>query len=349
MLYLQRSALWAPPGIVAGMQTAKGENRMKYRYLLLALLICALSVLTGCRYFLPREVERVNPPLVEPTKITFDTYEVKRVDVSSGVKAVVNVDYTKDNLTAVNLGAFKSFPFTSGGSYKKGDVIAEFYPYKADDPAYEQELTKLSGLISQKYQFARDNTNDAELDSQIADSCAVLNSVVGSPTQIKAPYDGFVFSMNFDRITTIYTMGEDMVFGQFTDPKSIRITYSGPRVGMLKNGSHVQLVSDNGTYRAVVQQNAEYDTATFNFAAGETKRPEFGEILQVQYFTETHAGVLAIPKNLIKKYQGKKFVEILTPDQKKKECVLETGLEDADDTLIEIVSGLNEGDQIIIR
>ncbi len=62
--------------------------------------------------------------------------------------------------------------------------------------------------------------------------------------------------------------------------------------------------------------------------------------------TAEKENVLMVPEDVIQKKDGKKFVEVLV-GEKPEEREVETGLLGSDD-LIEIISGLNEGDQVII-
>jgi multidrug efflux pump subunit AcrA (membrane-fusion protein) len=60
--------------------------------------------------------------------------------------------------------------------------------------------------------------------------------------------------------------------------------------------------------------------------------------------------VLIIPEGLIETSDDKKFADVLVDEQKKtvEKREIQTGLE-GDDGMIEVVSGLREGDQIAVE
>ena len=71
-----------------------------------------------------------------------------------------------------------------------------------------------------------------------------------------------------------------------------------------------------------------------------------GKSASVELIRERKEDVIVIPRNVVSMYSGESYVQVLE-DGVKKERMIETGIKNV--TSIEVVSGLEEGEEVIIK
>ena len=71
-----------------------------------------------------------------------------------------------------------------------------------------------------------------------------------------------------------------------------------------------------------------------------------GTVADISYIKEQAENAIVIPKYLVKTLSGKNYVQVYK-DGVKKETDVETGISNA--TEIQIVSGLSEGDEVVVK
>ena len=71
-----------------------------------------------------------------------------------------------------------------------------------------------------------------------------------------------------------------------------------------------------------------------------------GNVISFEIITAQKEDTLIIPKNALRSIIGRNFVQLIT-DNTKREIDIQTGITSA--TEVEVLEGLEEGDQVIIR
>ncbi len=71
-----------------------------------------------------------------------------------------------------------------------------------------------------------------------------------------------------------------------------------------------------------------------------------GKTASVELIREKKEDVIVVPRNVVSMYSGESYVQVLE-NGIKKERIIETGIKNV--TSIEVVSGLAEGEEVIIK
>ena len=70
-----------------------------------------------------------------------------------------------------------------------------------------------------------------------------------------------------------------------------------------------------------------------------------GDLANVAIDVQRKEGVLVLPTTAIRTFGGRRFVRVVTPDNRHRELDVTAGI--SDDTNTEITKGLQEGDRVI--
>ena len=71
-----------------------------------------------------------------------------------------------------------------------------------------------------------------------------------------------------------------------------------------------------------------------------------GKSVSVELILQKREDVILVPRNVVSMYSGESYVQVLE-DGIKKERVIETGIKNA--AYIEVINGLSEGEEVIIK
>jgi len=170
---------------------------------------------------------------------------------------------------------------------------------------------------------------------------------------IKSPVDGVVTAMTKKNVGD-YISAREMVL-TVTDPTSLILRYSGPQTSDFKIGLDVNVSIDGTIYKGTVVSEPE---SLDNNTDSTTKQPVYievenipdtvfmGKTVIVELIRDSRENVIVIPQNLIQRYAGQIYVLVLE-DGVKVERLIELGVEST--TQAEVISGLEEGDLIIVQ
>ena len=147
------------------------------------------------------------------------------------------------------------------------------------------------------------------------------------------------------------------LFIRVVDPNSLQIECTGDKISDFALGKEVTVQINRETYSGqVVSTSAEMPELAMQkgqaFARIEITDPLpeeeklLGKGVTVELIRERKEDVLLVPRNVVSMYSGESYVLILE-DGVKKERIIETGIKTV--TYIEVVSGLEEGETVIIK
>ncbi|HOV69074.1 MAG TPA: hypothetical protein PLZ84_01975, partial [Clostridia bacterium] len=256
----------------------------------------------------------------------------------------------------IDFGSIKKIHVQNGDFVKKGDLLIEQYANCSDDEVYQEKRKELEDLKGE-YEYVKTNEPDpetlAELEAEIAelekwlmdnndsDYNKVYAQVSGTVQDIPEELPGedmrgkTVHIMNvidYSQMTLLY---EGSYAREFVKDLEVEIRDKDPNSDLVVKATVVQVENDykEGTYFAIADEDR-----------GKLRVGKKYSVTGNLYRSE---GVIVIPKELPKKYQGRSYVEVLLPDGTKESRIIELGL--ADEINVEVKSGLAAGDVIIVR
>ncbi len=337
---------------------------IKFLSLCIAMLLMILA--SGCQYILPAEEEPLAPPLVVPRDVDYTTVDVARGNLVNSVQGVGKLESVKlvDIYFTAGGGRIKSTNVKLGDTVKKGDVLIQL---NVDDLNYQLSIAQLRlkqmensySSMEKQMKRARDKTplKNAEIDLQIQRlEVKHLKDQIENAT-LRAPIDGSVVYVTYahqgsyvDAYTTLVRVADQSV-KMLTYMDDLNRPYF--QIGMKVQ---VTLVSDKSTTEGEVVstpfERDKYDDEKLNKMLFIKVPDEFlantkvGQEAKLVLILGERQNVLKIPRSVVRTYLQRKYVQVLV-DGVKVEKDIQTGLETA--TEVEIISGLEEGEKVIVR
>ena len=255
------------------------------------------------------------------------------------------------------------------------------YGYKDDEfPLKEKDISTglvfsiplFSGTVNQNIKKAKaglklaearysDDLKIAEARIDQAKSDLVFTQVQLSYATIRAPISGTIASVSTQAGETVAAGLNAPTFVTIIDLERLQVDafVDETDIGRIKIGQKSVFTVD--TYsdkefegvvtaiypKAIIQENVvNYDVVIkITSPIKELLRPDM--TASVTIYQGERNGVLMIPQKAIIKEGGNKFVLIKLPDGTSQKKIIETGMRKGND--IEIISGINEGDTVIIE
>lgn len=334
---------------------------MKWNQKAAALLMsAAVFSLSGCSLF-PEEEEALAPPLKEPAAVTYTTTTVERGTIvdSVTVSGTFISTSTYDMSFEKRSGYLNEITVKAGDTVTAGQMLA-----RLDTDELESEIQKQK-LAVERAQIALDIARAAEgatADSiRLAEIDYELQKIQLDEMQtelekqcIYAPIDGVVSYISSPGIGEYVAARSTLM--RIVDPTSLQIECTGDNVSDFQLGKDVVVTLDKTEYAGKVVMTSA-DSPSLAMEKGEpfvrveitNPLPEgdlLGESVTVELIREEKQDVLILPRNVVSLYSGESYVQVLE-DGVKKERVIETGIKTV--TEIEVVSGLEEGEEVIIK
>jgi membrane fusion protein, macrolide-specific efflux system len=326
------------------------------------LIFLVVFLLSGCT-LLPTEEKFVEPPLVEPPRITYDTEEVVRGDIVKSISVTGSFESLSQQNTYLTDadGRIAEINVGVGDMVSEGDVmmtlVIDNLNYSIKMQEYSLEKTQLNYDRIKKIHDADGSMEfefrNAEIDLAMAQLQLDNLKNTRDKSVLYAPISGEVIYMN--PIVELGTYISPYIF-LFTiaDATNIQLQYSSTDSSMssFKSGQTVEVEYDSIVYEGQVL------SAASDPASGSTDKvlkvdvkglPDTvrrGDTAHIKLIIDEVKNVLVIPLRAVKIYSGRKYVQILE-DGVKKERDVETGLETS--TKVEIVEGLEEGESVIMN
>ncbi|WP_409346875.1 efflux RND transporter periplasmic adaptor subunit [Paenibacillus sp. MBLB4367] len=329
-----------------------------------AVAVSAAVLVSGCT-FIPKEEEVLKPPLVKPTKPTYELYEVKVDNITKQINSTAvfestNVKYQEfKDVTGKVVGV----NVKSGDTVKKGDLLIQLEAdgLELNVKEKERDLEKAKLALDQSKQTREEqNMRIRLMELEIAEiKLADARKQLNGKTMV-AEMDGLVTAVEPMKVGDIIQLNKTYV--TIADPNQLRLSYvaanpndiADVQVGMPVN---VTIKSEKFTGKVVQtpssspktenKQLAEkYSKALFIELEKSPQMPVIGLPVDIIIVTQHKSNVIKIPKAGLGQYLGRTFVKVLDGESVK-EIDVEKGLETPSE--VEIVRGLKEGQKVILQ
>ncbi len=350
---------------------------MKLSKLILGITSAAViaASMSGC-YFLPDEEEYYDPPVVKASEVSYTTTTARKRDlVKQLLSAGTIASGTEYNARFTEYGGnIKSVYVSAGDSINEGDLIAEIETYELDrkielkeKEVYREQLEYEIAVEKRESEKVKAKEKldvelmQNELDKLYAEKEAskIYAGVSGTISFVKtlSPGDwvnpGEVIATIID-ITDLYIkINPNNDISEYLIGRPITIRYSGNYY----DGVIVQNTSgktwDEKTGAMLVDENnepilgEESESIKVAFKDQIPESSSVGNIADTQLVLDSREDVIVISANLIKTVNGNQKVVYLFKDNQRVQTPVTLGLQSG--SLVEITSGLEVGDEIIIR
>ncbi len=323
---------------------------MKLRKLAAAATALLTISASGC-YFFPAEEELLDPPTIAPDEVTYSTYtaKVKTIKNTVTVTGYVKSKTEKECYFTDYTGQVKNIYVKAGDFVEEGDLIADMNTGALE---YELEIQKLKVEAAQlKYNSTGSQADKLQLE--IEQNTLAMYQAEYDGSKILAPMSGqvsFVYGLNPGTEIDPYR-----VLARIADPEALYVDAEYPESITFKKGDKVTVTVADIEYQATITyspaeaREAGDENANALYAEFDGETPAFAYLGSLADITKVNAmseNAVVIPKHLVKSDGERQYVQIYS-DGEKIEIDVVTGISNA--TEIEIVSGLNAGDQVIVK
>ncbi len=331
---------------------------MKKRLTCILTAIAASLSMSGC-YFFPAEEELLEPPTVPIEDVAYSTYTAKVKDIASQTLAsgyiTSKVDFNCGFLEGG--GILKKIYVNVGDFVKEGDLIAEIdtgnldYLYEQQKLIVEKARLKYlsTGSATDKLDYEMEQNTLTEYERQMAYS------------HLYAGMDGqicFIQDMKPGDTVTAYK-----TIIKIADPTKLFVKYTSSTLRAFPLNQEVTITVDGMEYKGYVSKTPtdmiegiydQYEELSSNtdsiFCEFTGEIPSYltiGKLADIAAIYEVHENAIVISKNLIKTDGDRTYVTILDENDNKKEVDVTVGIQNA--TEAEILTGLKEGDRVVVR
>ncbi len=349
--------------------------------ILMAAAAATLLLASGCS-MLPQEEETLAPPLKVPEKITYETMDVQKGSIERKIRvtgrfvsvAQSNVQFTERG------GRLKSIQVKLGQKVKKGDILATLDTETLADDIKLQEIALQRAQISldkakraysdevgvAKYELDKSQreieANKARLQDDVDmakldfDSNSIRLQALRralDESQMLSPIDGDVTYITDVKVGDLINTFSTVL--TVADPTNLQLRYSEDRVGDFVSGMKVTVNFDNSPYDGEVVMTpvdlpidaTESMKNTILVAVKDLPAGiRIGADAQIVAVLDQRSDTIVLPKYALNKNFGRTYVNVLKNNLREERDV-EIGIQS--DTEVEILKGLEIGEQVIIR
>lgn len=329
------------------------------------LALGALLSLTGCS-LLPVEDETLQPPLVQPASEPLDIVKAARGDIETTLRGTANfVSASSATLSFKHSGGrLKSINVNVGEEVKAGDLLAEL---ETDDLELQMRLQRLNveraRLLYQEAQSSGAGKTDLTLRKidlqretlQLEDMEEKL-----AKSRLYAPISGvvtFADSLNtgdivnaYQTIVTVADRSDLQLTYVAADSKDLLPIEAGMPVSLKYKGKdYAGKVLQSPSNAPTAADEATVERQAVTIIIGMDDPPDgvqIGHSAELTIPLQRRENVILLPRSAIRSYMGRSYVQIADGDRRK-EVDVELGL--STPTQVEIVHGLEEGQQVILN
>lgn len=341
---------------------------------LIAAAVSAIMCLSagGC-YLLPDEEEVLDAPTVKASDVTYSTVTAKKKDLEKKIVATGTVTAEKQYTLSYEKqsGTVSKFYVKAGDKVKKGDVICDLDTYDLDYQIEEKQLyldkAKLNVDIIYEGGGSQAQIDSAYVDVQLLEKELEKLQAQKEDSSLKSPIDGVVSSLSDVRAGDSVNPGQTIA--TVIDTSALYIAIQPDDLTQYDIDTEVQIRIGEDYYDGVVfmtpkkladyqaeqkedhnnvdDTGIDYQADTIYVRFKDTAPAEtVGQLADTILVLDSVKDAIVISNNLIKKVDGTKVVYVLKNGEKTA-VEVETGLSTGSQT--EIKSGINEGDEIVIR
>lgn len=321
-----------------------------------------MTVFSGCTFF-PKEEEVLAPPIREPDRITYETVAAKKGDIEDVIRVpgtFVSVSQ-KDLYYQDRGGRLQETYVVLGDEVKKGDLIAEL-----ETDAIENDI-QLQEIALKRAQIAYDNAKaryDIEGGSKTETELAQLDVEANQirlnnlkreleRTRLVSPIDGKVAYMTDVKLGEYINAHQTVV--RIADPTQLQLVYSQEKVSSFELGMEVEVEIDTEKYvgKVVMTPKAMPEDADEQLKSSVRMTVDnlpddvsIGKTATIRLTLQKQSNVIIIPKQVVNNFGSREFVNVLK-DNIREERDIEVGIKN--NTEVEVIKGLEEGELIIVR
>jgi membrane fusion protein, macrolide-specific efflux system len=342
----------------------KARSTAKILSLIVAVLMITMT--SGCQYILPKEEEPLPPPLVEPRDVVYVTANVTRGDMVQSVQGVGRLESVKmiDVFFKAGGGRVKSINAKIGDMVKKGDVLLQLDTEDLDfrlqvERLHLKQMQNNYAVMQKAMKRARDKTQltNAEIDLQIEKLNITQMETEKENATLRAPIDGSIVYMTtvnqgstVDAYTTLarvadqsvkmLTYTDELNRAQFQVGMKVQVTLKSD--GSKGEGEVVSTPFERDQFDSEKTAKMLFIKVPDDFL----KNSKVGDEANLLLVLAERKGVLKLPRNVVRTYLQRRYVQVLVNNVKVEKDV-QVGLETPTET--EIISGLEEGEKVIVR
>ncbi len=348
-----------------------------------------LAMTSGCQYLMPVEEIPMPPPLVEPANITYTTVDVARGDMVQSVQGVGRLESVRmiDVFFKVGGGRVRSISAKIGDSVRTGDVLLQLDTDDLDYRLEVERLRlrqmensctllkatlnripdstglqnsgndpEIMNLIARRMELETQHAN-AEIDFEISKLNIRQMEKEKENATLIAPIDGsvvYVTPVNqgswvdaysplvriADQSAKMLTYIDDVNRAQFQVGMKVQVTLvSG---GAASEGEVISTPFERVSLDSGDAAKMLYIKVPDEFLMN----AKVGDEAAILLVLAERKDVVKLPRNVVRAYLQRRYVQVLVNNVKVEKDV-KIGLETA--TEIEIVSGLDVGEKVIVR
>jgi macrolide-specific efflux system membrane fusion protein len=331
----------------------------------IVIIFTVVVVLSACS-LLPKEEAALAPPLVEPVQIEYETSEVtvkKIVKQINGMGNMVPTDQQNLFYTGVS-GRIDEIQVKVGDQVDKGQVLVQMDTgnLKYDIQQAEIELKKAKIRLEQLQQQKGDkySIEIAGLDVQSVEVRLKQMKEHASNAKLVSPINGFITFVTEKGRGDYVDTYEDLI--QVADPSNLQLLYTavssgeltevsvGMKAAVILGGKEVvgQVVQTPSTVPVEIKElNPDLYGRSLVIKLEEIPEGvEAGNGAEVVITLQEKENALIIPKSALRSAFGRDYVQVLDGETKREKDI-KKGI--VTDTEVEVLEGLNEGDQVISK
>ncbi len=315
--------------------------------------ICAAALMlsaSGC-YFFPAEEELLDPPTIAPDEVAYSTYtaKIKTIKNTVTVTGYLKSQTERECYFTDYTGQVKNIYVKAGDFVEEGDLIADMNTGALE---YELEIQKLKVQAAQ-LQYNSTGSQADKLQLEIEQNTLNMYQAEYDGSKVLAPMSGqvfYVYSLNPGTEMDPYK-----VLARIADPEDLYVNAEYGESITFKKGDKVTVTVGDMEFPATISYSPEDarkagdENANALYAEFDGEKPAFaylGSLADITKVKEMSENAVVIPKHLVKSDGERNYVQIFA-DGEKTEVDVVTGISNA--TEIEIISGVNAGDQVIVK
>lgn len=325
-----------------------------------------LSLMSGCS-LLPEEEDSLQPPTLQKVQKQYEIVDVKRGNIERFITSTATA--TSGTNTPVSFpesgGRLKNIFVQVGDLVKAGQPIAELdtgdLPVRIKLQKLNVEKRNIQLFNATTTEMSTDDIRLRELD--LKGERLILNSLEQEYNKalLFAPSDGIVTYV--DSLRTGDGVEALRTVAVIADPNDVDLVYEATEAKSLvgaKVDMDVEVTIKKKTYKGKVLQTPttapKSDVESINRRNSKsliigvpstTNLPlKIGEYADFKIFMEKRENVIVIPRNALRNYLGRNYVQVMENDRVK-EIDVETGLTTQRE--VEVIKGLEVGQKVILN
>lgn len=329
------------------------------RYAALAAALLMSVSLGSCSLF-PAEEEVLAPPLTAPKEVTYRTHIVEKGTLVDSI--ILNGTYVSCESYELSFekraGYLSEICVDAGDKVEKGQVLA-----KLDSDSLEKNIARQK-LVVERASIAlkaaknnpgatADSIRLAEIDYQLQKLTLDDYEDELAKQVIYAPADGMISYLAKNSVGDYVSARSTMM--TLVDPDALQLQCTGDEIHQFELGQEVIVTMEKVDYAGkivVTPSSMPYEMQQEGKAYLRIEMldelPEgnyLGKTATIKMIRQQKDDVIMVPRNVVTMYGGESYVQVLE-DGVKVERIVQTGIKNS--TEIEIISGLEEGEEVII-